>query len=157
MQPHIRWLIGEGKIYFWDDIWLGNLPLREVSLDDRGNPMSLVLDFWREGQWDIPKVQLLHYQTGLPQQIIEDILATPIRNGEPDTPRWTLSLQGNFTLTSAWETIRSRRPSIPGLEEIWKAGLSKSISIFIWRLLSNRRPIDTKLQWRKIELASKCL
>ncbi|XP_047961401.1 uncharacterized protein LOC125206151 [Salvia hispanica] len=30
------------------------------------------------------------------------------------------------------------------------------MSIFVWRLLSNRVHVDTKLQWRKIELASKC-
>ncbi|KAL1549169.1 hypothetical protein AAHA92_17303 [Salvia divinorum] len=30
------------------------------------------------------------------------------------------------------------------------------MSIFLWRLISNRIPVDVKLQWRKIELASKC-
>ena len=31
-----------------------------------------------------------------------------------------------------------------------------STSIFVWRLLANRIPVDAKLQWRKVELASKC-
>ena len=48
-NPNIRWIIGDGKVLFWDDIWLGERPLREVVLDTRGNPRSRVLDFWSEG------------------------------------------------------------------------------------------------------------
>ena len=50
-----------------------------------------------------------------------------------------------------------RRPEFPGLKEIWHKGITNSMSIFIWRLLSNRVPVDAKLQWRKIDLASKCI
>ena len=108
------------------------------------------------GQWDLPRIQALHHQAGLPQQVIEEIAATPIVLGEPDMPRWNLSKSGEFTVASAWETLRSQRPIIPALEGIWHGCITISMSIFIWRLLSNRIPVDSKLQWRKIELASKC-
>ena len=156
-QPHIRWIIGKGSISFWDDIWIGNSSLRELCLDDRGSPQALVSDYISGGDWDVPKLQQLHDQAGLPHHIITMIRDTPIITDDPDIPRWTLSKLGDFSVSSTWDTIRSRRPLIPSLADIWKAGLTSSIAIFAWRLLSNRIPVDTKLQWRKIELASKCL
>ncbi|XP_042029102.1 uncharacterized protein LOC121776047 [Salvia splendens] len=155
-QPHIRWTVGRGKIYFWDDIWLDKVDLRGLSLDERGDPKAMVEDFIRNGVRDEPKLQLLHAQAGLPQRAITQILDTPIGSGEPDIPRWNLIRLGDFSLATAWETIRTQRPIIRGLDDICKVGLSPSISIFIWRLLSNRIPVDTKLQWRIMELASKC-
>ncbi|XP_047950352.1 uncharacterized protein LOC125196040 [Salvia hispanica] len=157
-QPHIQWLVGEGKLYFWDDIWIGNNTLRELFLDERGSPRNLVSEFIRNGEtWDEPKLQQLQDQAGLPQHIIMMIRNTPIILGGPDVPRWSLSRLGDFSVSSTWDTIRTQRPIVPSLDDIWKARLTSSIYIFVWRLLSNRIPVDTKLQWRKIELASKCL
>ncbi|XP_042005828.1 uncharacterized protein LOC121754533 [Salvia splendens] len=155
-NPNIRWVIGQGDAYFWDDIWLGEYPLRELCLDDRGTPSTKVSEYIGGETWDEIKLRQLHNQAGMPQEIITQILDTPIVAGEPDVPRWKLSRLREFSLATTWETIRSQRPSIQGLDDIWKAGLTKSIAIFNWRLLSNRIPVDSKLQWRKIELASKC-
>ncbi|KAG6421540.1 hypothetical protein SASPL_118096 [Salvia splendens] len=155
-QPHMRWLVGQGDIYFWDDIWFGNSPLREISLDDRGRQTTRVSEFITNGVWDVPKLQLLHNQAGLPQHVIDGIINTPILHDEQDILRWNLSKHGEFTVASTWDTLRGRNPIIQGLGDVWKAGLTNSIAIFIWRLLSNRVPVDTKLQWREIELASKC-
>lgn len=118
-QPYIRWLVGEGNFYFWDDIWIGNTTLRDLSLDDRDNPRTLVSEFIRDGAWDEPKLQQLHDQAGLPQHIIQKIRDTPILTGELDIPRWTLSRLGDFSVESTWGTIRTQRPIFPGLEDVW--------------------------------------
>lgn len=39
---------------------------------------------------------------------------------------------------------------------IWGRGISPTISIFMWRLVANRIPVDAKVQWRGVSLASKC-
>ena len=41
-------------------------------------------------------------------------------------------------------------------ELIWGKCITLSISMFLWRLLANKIPVDMKLQWRGISLASKC-
>ncbi|KAL1535247.1 zeta-carotene isomerase [Salvia divinorum] len=130
-------------------------PLRNLCFDDRVNPK--VADLWSDGLWSQPKLLRLHYQYGLPRAVIDDILNIPILAGEKDLPRWTLSPLGNFTVTSVWESNRAHRPIIPAWAALWNDNLTTSMSIFLWRLLSNRIPVDAKLQWRKIELASKCL
>ena len=141
---------------FWDDIWLHERPLRDHCIDDRMNPLTHISEFWHDGQWNQIKLQSLHTQAGLPQRLIDDILKVPILAEEQDAPRWNLSGNGEFSLSSAWEAGRSHRPTILALEDIWNEVLNVSISIFNWRLLSNRIPVDSKLQWRKISLASKC-
>ncbi|XP_042012194.1 uncharacterized protein LOC121760620 [Salvia splendens] len=89
--PHIRWLVGQGHIYFWDDLWLGDPPLRGLCFDEQGSPAMTVSEFINDSAWDVPKLQLLHDQAGLSQQLIEQICQTSIISGEPDVPRWTLS------------------------------------------------------------------
>ncbi|XP_042009092.1 uncharacterized protein LOC121757643 [Salvia splendens] len=129
-NPHIRWVVGKGEIYFWDDIWVGDSTLRSLTFDDRGNHTSRVEEFLRDGEWNEAKLQQLHDQAGLPQQVISQILDTPVIAGEPDTPRWSLSSLREFTLATTWDTIRTLRPRIQGLEDIWRAGLTNSIAIF---------------------------
>lgn len=41
-------------------------------------------------------------------------------------------------------------------ELIWGKCISPSISMFLWRLFANRIPVDVKMQWKGISLASKC-
>ena len=113
-------------------------------------------EFWIEGQWNQPKLHSLSAQAGFPPQLIEEIVDTPIIHDEPDMSRWNLSKSGDFSIALTWETVRSQRPIVPALEEIWHGSITISMSIFVWRLLSNRVAVDTKLQWREIELASKC-
>ncbi|XP_042029886.1 uncharacterized protein LOC121776786 [Salvia splendens] len=103
----------------------------ELSLDERGSPTTRVSEYIRNGSWDAPKLQLLHDQAGIPQHIIDHILNTPILHGEKDIPRWTLSKHGEFTVASTWDTIRGQHPLIQGLGNVWKAGLTTSIAIFI--------------------------
>ncbi|XP_042051500.1 uncharacterized protein LOC121796785 [Salvia splendens] len=156
VQPNIRWIIGNGRALFWDDIWLRDRPIRDLCLDTRGDPTTRVAEFWMNGKWDGAKVGTTCNQTGMPPHLAEAIMSTPILPDSPDVPRWTLSRGGNFSLSSAWDSNRARRPRIPALGDIWHGGISTTISVFMWRLISNRIPVDAKLQWRNISLASKC-
>ncbi|XP_042045031.1 uncharacterized protein LOC121791041 [Salvia splendens] len=120
-QPHIRWVVGEGKMLFWDDLWLGETPLRELSLDDRGGPLARVADYIKDGAWDEPKLRNLQAQAGLAQHIVQKILDTPVISDGPDVPRWRLSTNGEFSLATTWETLRSQMPIVQGLDDIWRA------------------------------------
>ena len=59
-------------------------------------------------------------------------------------------------MTSAWESIWTSLSKYEILGLIWNEGLTPTISIFIWRLLYGRLPVDEKLQHRGIELVSRC-
>lgn len=93
---------------------------------------------------------------GVPGWVIEEVEQVPIDLGGSDILRWSCATQGNFSTGSAWELCRHRLPITPVLKLIWNECIMPSVSIFIWRLLANRIPVDAKLQWRKVSLASKC-
>lgn len=46
-HPHIRWALRDGSCLYWDDIWLEDSTLRELSLDDWGPPLHRLLNFGR--------------------------------------------------------------------------------------------------------------
>ena len=98
----------------------------------------------------------LSFRFGVPLDTINQIRATPIELGAKNVRRWSLTSHGEFSVTSAWESIRTRllKYEIWGL--IWNEGMTPTISIFIWRLLYGRLSVDEKLQHRGIELASRC-
>ncbi|XP_042029874.1 uncharacterized protein LOC121776772 [Salvia splendens] len=116
-QPHIRWVVGEGKMLFWDDLWLGETPLRELSLDDRGGPLARVADYIKDGAWDEPKLRNLQAQAGLAQHIVQKILDTPVYLGWAGCTKmeiinqWrvlTCYYMGDFTKSNA-DCARPRR------------------------------------------------
>ena len=93
---------------------------------------------------------------GAPNDLVEKIIEVPIDGEGKDTARWNSTAHGDFSTSSAWEIIRHQQEKMEIFRLIWSPALSPSMSIFIWRLLANRVPMDAKLQWRSIHLASKC-
>ncbi|XP_042016072.1 uncharacterized protein LOC121764049 [Salvia splendens] len=157
MHDYIRWSLGEGKISFWDDVWLGANPIRSLCVPGNDPPQSqAVVSYWHEHAWDEDMLQSLSFRFGVPPDVIDQIRATPIELGAKDVRRWSLTSHGEFSVTSAWESIRTRLPKKEIFWLIWNQGLTPAISVFIWRLLFGRLPVDEKLQRRGFELASRC-
>ncbi|XP_042031078.1 uncharacterized protein LOC121777785 [Salvia splendens] len=153
----IRWSLGEGNISFWDDIWLGASPIRSLCVPGNDHPQSqAVASYWHELACDEDMLHSLSFWFGLPPDVIDQIRATSIELGAKDVRRWSLTSHGEFSVTSARESIRTRLPKREIFGLIWNQGLTPTISVFIWRRLFGRLPVDEKLQRRGIELASRC-
>lgn len=150
MLSHLKWCIGEGEMDFWDDIWLKDHPIRHYCNPNAVVRRAQVKDFWRNNRWDENRIRRNLIPLGVPNEIVAKILTTPVDSDNKDFLRWGLTPHGNFTTTSAWNTIRHQQPQAATFRIIWYPALSPSISIFVWRLMANRVPVDTKLQWRKI-------
>ena len=70
--------------------------------------------------------------------------------------RWSMTSHGEFSVTSAWESIWTRLPKHQIFRLIWNGRVTPTISVFLWRLLFGRLPVDEKLQGQGISLASRC-
>ncbi|KAL0406376.1 UNVERIFIED_CONTAM: hypothetical protein Slati_3951500 [Sesamum latifolium] len=68
---------------------------------------------------------------------------------------WKWSSKGTFTTTSAWEHSREHVPKQSFYKTIWSPLIRPTISIFIWRLINNWLPVDTRKQ-KGISFASQC-
>lgn len=88
---------------------------------------------------------------------MNQICQIPILRCGEDIPRWKLHPQGEFSVASAWASLREQHRIQPLLGAFWNELLTPTISIFLWRLLQNKLPVDSKLQQKGISLASKCL
>ncbi|XP_042026496.1 uncharacterized protein LOC121773661 [Salvia splendens] len=152
----IKWSLGDGEINVWEDIWFGDQPLSSHCNPFAILPLMKVNKFWCGAQWNMGMLQGILGPLGVPRELIEAIKDIPIEEGMQDRMRWSLTPRGNFSVTSAWELCRHHHPHTPVFGLIWNKHLLPSMSISIWRLLANRIPVDEKLQWRDVSIASKC-
>ncbi|XP_042038361.1 uncharacterized protein LOC121784262 [Salvia splendens] len=153
----IRWSLGEGKISFWDDVWVRDRPLRTYCQPGTAFPPDKVSCFLSDGAWHDDKLHELLVRYALPAHVLDVIRAVPIEVGGRDVMRWSLTGDGEFSTASAWELIRTRSPRHFDLRMVWNAGLTPTTSVFIWRLLLQKIPVDCHVQSHGISLASKCL
>ncbi|KAI3452727.1 hypothetical protein Pfo_009391 [Paulownia fortunei] len=112
---------------------------------------SSVNCFWRNGQWNDSKLDQL-----LPQHMTRMICDIPISETAKDEMKWKLSANGDFSIASAWELIRSSKIERQIFRDLWCNQFTPTMSIFFWRLINNWIPADTRLQEKGFNLASKC-
>ena len=111
MHDYIRWSLGEGKISFCDDVWLGASSIKSLCVLGYDPTQSqAVAPYWHEHAWDEDMLHDLYFGFGVPLDKTDQIRATPIEVGAKDVRRWSLTSHGKFSVTSAWESIRTRLP-----------------------------------------------
>ena len=155
-QSLIKWMLGEGKISFWDDIWVKDQPISAFCSRAGTPPFVRVKDFWASSGWKKEDISVFLDEWGVPREVSEEIMDIPFNVEARDLGRWALTPHGNFSVSSAWELVRNRGEEREVFEFIWDRGIGPTISVFLWRLLANRIPVDEKIQWRGVSIASRC-
>ncbi|KAH6784357.1 hypothetical protein C2S52_009316 [Perilla frutescens var. hirtella] len=154
-QDHIRWSLGDGQVSFWDDIWCVDVPLSSYCPASRFD--HLHVDWYLSGEsWYVERLHALHEHFSLSVDLIDSVIRTPVMLGERDSMRWNFTSIGEFSLTSAWDQVRYRRPERAIFGSFWHDCLTPTISTFLWCLMHDRIPVDVRLQSRRIHLASRC-
>ena len=75
---------------------------------------------------------------------------------ESDTCVWTGSTNGNFSLSSAWKICRAKQNALFLNSLMWSPVIPLHWSIVVWRAIHGKLPLDTSIQKKGIQLASKC-
>ncbi|KAK4385662.1 putative ribonuclease H protein [Sesamum angolense] len=88
---------------------------------------------------------------------MELILEIPINPQYQDVMHWKPSLHGSFSTKLAWEITRDHKPPLAIFKNLWPPLVRPTISIFIWKVLHNWIPVDSRLKQKGIFLASKCV
>ncbi|XP_075499938.1 uncharacterized protein LOC142538510 [Primulina tabacum] len=149
-ESGIRWRVGHGEVYFWDDCWFRDVPLSSQT-EVRGDRGARVSHFLSEGTWDFDLLCSV-----VAPSIAEQIVLVPILSGESDSARWIHSSDGAFSVKSAWELIRFRAPISDINRPCWGSWLRPTMSFFLWRFWHQWLPVDEVLQRRGFALASRC-
>ncbi|KAL2228339.1 UNVERIFIED_CONTAM: hypothetical protein Sindi_1813600 [Sesamum indicum] len=141
-QENIFWSLGAGNVSLWYDCWLPAGTLQSLIQPNRASN-ALVNNFWNNHTWDISKLKEV-----VPQHIIELILQIPINPQHQDFMHWKPSPHGFFSTKSAREITRDHKPSLPIFKNLWSPLVRPTISIFIWKVLHNWIPVDSRLKQR---------
>ncbi|KAK6782003.1 hypothetical protein RDI58_019799 [Solanum bulbocastanum] len=142
VEENIQWKINTGNCSFWWDNWLGVGPLARFSRHSHRLNNKKVADFWINGQW---KYRLLTQQA--PSCQLANILATEIhiQYGKFDQAIWTLTNDGKFTCSSAWNVIREKREKSKFNTLMWHRSIPFKSSFLLWRALRGKLPTNDKL------------
>ncbi|KAL8537887.1 hypothetical protein ACS0TY_012856 [Phlomoides rotata] len=157
-QSHIFWSVGSGdQCCLWFDTWLGDRPLVEIMdflSPPAWSPMGRL--YIRDGQWDLLSVRYMVQDCGYSEELVQDIISVPLRSSGGDVMRWKLTSHGEFSLTSAWESVRGRGTHRDLYGAIWSNYLFPTTSFFLRRLLTGHIPVDTRLYSWGTAIPSKC-
>ncbi|GLT50394.1 hypothetical protein SLA2020_238810 [Shorea laevis] len=161
LQLGLRWRIGSGeRVNFWKDTWAGNAPLL-LDCSDENLPGSLSLTvadiITPEREWDLDSLHGL-----VPNESIDTIRAIPLsRTAQlPDSIFWTGSMDGSFSVKSAYHLIQGQRHLLNQPSEawnwIWKLPCAESIRVFVWLLVRGRVLTNSVRFARHIASSSIC-
>ncbi|XP_004248595.1 uncharacterized protein [Solanum lycopersicum] len=152
VESLIKWQIHSGTSSFWWDNWLDNENLASQSDHISSLNNGVVTDFIKDGKWN---ESLIRHQVN--PLFIPKILQTKLNysTGKEDNAIWIPTETGNFTIASAWECIRNKRPIDTINTIIWHKHLPFKIAFFIWRALKGKLPTNELLQ-RFGSAISKC-
>ncbi|EOY02808.1 Uncharacterized protein TCM_017202 [Theobroma cacao] len=128
-MKNVRWTVGDGaSISLWFDIWLGDLPLFNIAVEE-GFPVDMidrVQDFKSpNGEWDKECLT-----TALPMEVVEKVLylILPSLAAFLDEPYWALTSSGHFTISSAYDHLKSLSDSVRSENKRVRRGLSSDAS-----------------------------
>ncbi|KAL7238210.1 hypothetical protein ACSBR2_004331 [Camellia fascicularis] len=127
IYPLIKFKIGNGEnVFLWHDNWhpLGSL--------------------WRRFG---PRIL---YDTNLPDSTKEWISSTPSSllpsPGSFDTPVWSLTANGTFSIQLAWDCWRDKGPKVSWSKLIWGPPLIPRVSFIAWLAINERLNTSDRLQ-----------
>ncbi|XP_026451080.1 uncharacterized protein LOC113351280 [Papaver somniferum] len=150
-------------IYFWNDVWCGQLPLATVYPNlyklSRDRNVKLADMVSSNGNWKFDFKRVLHSLE------VEDYAALltvigdnpPARDGLPDTRRWRLNTTGVFTVKSLYAKLVSEF----GVDNfpyhfIWKSAIPPKINILMWSLIHGKLNTIDVLLHKGLNLYNSC-
>ncbi|XP_060182538.1 uncharacterized protein LOC132612249 [Lycium barbarum] len=153
----IWWQLRMGSSLFWFDNWTGLGPFYFLTPSDFycNEAINNVSDVVTEGRWHEQAIR-----NNLPEEYADYILKElqpPARGDELDKPWWSLETQGDFTVKSAWEFIRSRGEKRDVYKKIWMKGLPFKISFLMWRVWHFKVSLDDVIRSWGYHMPTMCM
>lgn len=126
-QSQIFWLPGPGNISFWWHEW-DPIGLLGPLARDPSSCSGIISDFRSPLGWDWVKIKSF-----LDPQVASSILNFPFSDLPNDTPFWKLSSNGSFTVSLAWNAVRSLQAFNLVFTLFWHNSFPATISNFWWK------------------------
>ena len=152
--------MGNGRnCLFWQDCWLGEVPLK-IQYDDLyrmvRDPYSTVSECWVNQDWFIDFRRALSSEEFERWTWLYDELQHISLNDSPDAVFWALDKSKSLTTKSLYRFLSNRgMPSrVTGI--IWKCKIPLKIKIFLWQIFNNKLQVGFSLIKRGWKGDGKC-
>ena len=148
--------IGDGKnTSLWQDFWLPQGPLCDLftfrSLTSTGLPSDArVADIIEDGNWVFP-------EGGLELESIWDSVTIRPHVDVPDHYVWKGHSSGIFSIDSAWDILRARRPASSVHHLLWFPGHIPKHSVILWLASLHRLHTMDRLQRHGVIASPECV
>lgn len=146
VHPHIKTIIGNGlTASLWFDNWhpLGPLAERFGSrvIYDSGLPSdSTVSTIIRNFQWALPITQTLELN-----EIRANMSSLAEPNRANDSHKWMLTSNGQFSIASLCNHLRTQFPKVLWHHSLWFSGHIPKCSLIVWIAVQNRLYTEDRL------------
>lgn len=93
-----------------------------------------------DGAWSIPTSLKLLFPV-----VVNEIIEVQISRTEDDELEWDGSTNGEITVKVAYDFYREKAPIIQWRKRLWRTFIPPRISMFAWKVVSNRLAIGSVL------------
>ncbi|KAG7594637.1 Ribonuclease H-like superfamily [Arabidopsis thaliana x Arabidopsis arenosa] len=135
--PSKIWVLGNGRqVKFWTDRWLFNRILSEEAggLLPQGYESMVVNDLWRDGNgWRMDMIT--PYVSDNARLELTSVVVDKV-TGARDRLSWSESVDGNFSVKSAYNLLTRNSDPRPNLEKfysrVWRVTAPERVRVFLW-------------------------
>ncbi|KAL2533151.1 Uncharacterized protein Adt_06502 [Abeliophyllum distichum] len=139
-ELYIVWQLGQGRIFFWHDCWMGDMTLAQM-FHHREHTSVQVVEFFDDTGWDIDSLLLV-----LPHYMAVQVESLPLCLDVLDRPMGKDTSDGRFSTKSVWHLVRTGSTLHAYCRMIWCLIIPQIISFFCWRLWQDLVPVDVIIQ-----------
>lgn len=148
MRANTVLLVGTGSCSFWHANWSDCGALVDLFPGVQANSDLQLRDCFHEGRWQ------LHL---IPPLLHDFILQFEVSFADrSDRLVWKPSQSGSFTISSAYDSLRSPHSVLSDWNFVWVKRVPTKVSFFFWRLWNELLPFPESLRLLGYQLASKC-
>ncbi|XP_026417291.1 uncharacterized protein LOC113312772 [Papaver somniferum] len=149
-EENTRWLVGNGEdISLWNDSWILDASISKYFPRNeyiQQNINMKVKQLIVNNSWNIPEEMLTFFST-------DDL---PLLSSTSDKLVWTATQDGEFSVSSAINIIKKKRPKLKWYKKIWNSCVHPSTSSNIWKITMGAGNTDENDTKRGMVIASRC-
>jgi hypothetical protein len=156
-------VLGDGnKLKFWSDRWMGNSSISELAPNlmkfvkpaRRKDSVAKALanNDWIQAIRGTPSVPAIVEFLGLWAALRE---APALQEG-PDSARWRLTANGQYSAKTAYQLFFIGRTEVPGMKELWSSGAPLKHKLHVWLALKDRLWTADRLEERGLQNTPLC-
>jgi hypothetical protein len=137
-----QWVLGKGDhILFWDDVWIGNCPLRIrfLSLSEISNQQRInVKEVAHEGLECLTFRRLFGNAELTEWRELSELIQEIACTDEDDVLKWVHGKNGVYTSKSLYQLLTFRGVLDPQMNILWRLPIPLKRKHFLWLAMKDR-------------------